>query len=249
MTSVSELKVLLAGTTMEEDDVDELLQEASALWLLSAPPAVLAGDLALCNTPLGAEEVRASAQPLTDGSFRITVVAHDRPGLLADAAGALTAERLSIVAASVMTWKGRALAIQSLTVTGRDLEEELWERLCVRLRGLGTREHPVVHFRPHGRAVVSWTTPAMGRLVLTVRAPDQIGLLWAICDWLAANGASIEAAHVGGASGIAEDQFVIVGEPDLAGLAERLTGPDADLAGRAGCAMGSLWRLVGRRSS
>src|SRR5207302_3307749 len=55
------------------------------LWLMSAAPAVLAGDLALCHPKLRRDEVRAVARSIAGSDrVRLTVVAADRPGLLAD---------------------------------------------------------------------------------------------------------------------------------------------------------------------
>ena len=77
---------------------------------MSESPAVIAGDLALCHPRLRRREVRAVARPI-DGSdaVRLTVVAHERPGLIADSAAVLAGHGLSVVEASAGTWSGLAL--------------------------------------------------------------------------------------------------------------------------------------------
>jgi len=229
VASVSEVKSLLVDTTMPQRVIDDLLDQASALWLMSVPAEVLAGDLVLCHPALGEHEVRAAAHPTDDGGIRLTVVAHDRPGLLADTAAVLAAEGLSISAASAMSWTGSGLALHALTVTDAALTSARWARLGARLQGLGTEAPPTVDFTPIGRATATSSPSGMGRCVVTVTAPDQVGLLCAICRWFAEHGASIEAAHVGATEGEVEDHFIVVGHPDVTGLAARLTGTPESL--------------------
>lgn len=94
----------------------------------------------------------------------------------------------------------------------------------------------------------------MGRCVVTVTAPDQVGLLWAICRWFADNGVSIEAARVGVEHGRANDHFIVVGDPDTRSLAAHLAGAPTTLpelaadvaAAGASLVAGVARRLVGR---
>jgi [protein-PII] uridylyltransferase len=233
MASVNEVRSLLAETTVPQELIDDSLLGASAVWLMSATAEMLAGDLVLCHPPLSPEEVRAVAHPLDDGGIRLTVAAHDRPGLLADTAAVLAAEDLSVSAASAMSWTEPGLALQALTVAPAELTEERWQRLGSRLQGLGRQEPPVFQFTPVGRAVVRSSSSAMGRCVVTVTAPDQVGLLWAICRWFADQGLSIEAAHIGAEGGQVQDHFIVVGQPDSNALAARLTERSQSLPGLA----------------
>ena len=119
MATVSEVRRLLRPTTLPAELADDLLDHAAALWLMSEDAVVLAADLALCHPLLAPQEVRAAAAPRVPGAgWRLTVVAHDRPGLLADTAAALGAAGLSITSASVATWSHRDLALHSLTISG-----------------------------------------------------------------------------------------------------------------------------------
>lgn len=252
MASVSKVKSLLVDTTLPQSVIDDSLQQASALWLMSAPASLLAADLVLCHPRVGATEVRAIAHRIDDAGVRLTVVAHDRPGLLADTAGLLAGEGLSVAAASAMSWTASGLALHALTIADCPLTEAGWRDLGSRLRQLSAAvERPVVSFTPIGRAVVQSSPATMGRSVVTVTAPDQVGLLWAICRWFADNGVSIEAASAGAVDGQVEDHFVVVGHPDVAALAARLSESHLSLVTAAGSAFswaaGSVRILTRRR--
>jgi glycine cleavage system regulatory protein len=221
--AAADLRPLLRRTALPGPLVDELLAGASPIWLMSGPAALLATDIALVHPPLVTGEVRAIAHPLRAPaqSVRVTVVAEDRWGLLADTAAAFTSEGSSVTDASAMTWTDRKLALHAVTVPAVGWDEERWDRFGRRLRGLAPLE-PVYWAR--GDATVSATGHGMGRCLLTVEAPDQIGLLWAICRWLADREIGIEAAHVGGSGGRAGGTFLVVGAPDVAALTEYLGG-------------------------
>jgi predicted amino acid-binding ACT domain protein len=205
-----ELLALLGGTTVPVALAEVLVSGAPALWLASNTPPVLAADLALCHPPLGAAEVRARGVPFVEGAaWRLTIVAHDRTGLVADTAGALAARGHSVVGASVATWRSPSLALLAVKVSGPLPEPAalaaLGEQLRSQERGAGVG----VPFRPSRTAKV-WVGRDEGQSIVEVRAPDQLGLLWAICGWFAARGLSIEAAAIGG-DGIADDVFVVSG--------------------------------------
>jgi pimeloyl-ACP methyl ester carboxylesterase len=226
----AELHQLLEATSLPDDVVKMLVSGAAPLWLISDPPEVLAADLVLCHPALGPDEVRAVARSTGDGgSFRLTVVAHDRPGLLADTAAVLAAEGLSVTGASATTWVEQGMALHALTVEApEDFLPESWDLLARRLRSVAA-SGPGFLFEPGGRAHVRSTPQTTGRSLLSVSAPDQIGLLWAICEWLARSDVTIEAARVTSTSGTAHDEFVVVGHFDPDALAARLTADDKPL--------------------
>lgn len=73
--------------------MSRLLKGVSPLWLLSAPPSVLAADLTLCHPRPKGTELRAVVQPVgTSGTHRLTVVAPDRAGFVADTVAILAAD-------------------------------------------------------------------------------------------------------------------------------------------------------------
>ena len=225
LTELQELTQSLEATSMPPDVVASLVGNAAPLWLMSEPPPTLAGDLALCYPPLRPGEIRAVARACgSPGLFRLTIVAHDRPGLLADTTAVLAAEQLSVVRASATTWTADGLAMHSLVVQAPPhFLVVSWEGLAERLRGVAANRSPGFLFEPDGRADVRSTPQALGRSVLSVAAHDQLGLLWAICAWLADHGVTIEAMHAQSVGDMARDQFVVRGPFDPDALRARLS--------------------------
>jgi predicted amino acid-binding ACT domain protein len=227
VSTVSKIVACLADTTIPADLVNSLLGEASTLWLASAPAPLLASDLALCYPSLQPREVRAVVCPVDDGGHRLTVVAHDRRGLLADTAAVLATEGLSIASASAATWASHDIALHAVVIApGQD--PPLWPDLGARLSALTADTAPTIRFEPHGQAVVTSSAEASHHRLITVTAPDQIGLLWATCGWLADRGVNIEWARVGGHDGIAEDLFMVVGDANVDELAAHLSAARAN---------------------
>lgn len=86
----AEVASVLRRTRVPQLTVRTLLRDAPPLWLMSESAPILAGDLALCHPKPRKGEVRAVARPIeSSGAVRLTVVAADRPGLLADSAAVL----------------------------------------------------------------------------------------------------------------------------------------------------------------
>jgi pimeloyl-ACP methyl ester carboxylesterase/glycine cleavage system regulatory protein len=241
--NTSQLRELLARTTVPRRVASRLLANVSPLWVLSESPAVLAADLALCHPKLAPNEVRAVARPLpTTNSYRLTVVAADRPGLLADTAATLAAEGVSIVAASVMTWPSEGLALHAVTVQSTtEFDSVRWATIGQRLREMASGTRPVFDFVPSGRARVTHTGEGDGKAIVRVTAPDQLGLLAAACRWFAEHGGSIEAADITTVDGEAKDVFLVDGDVNTASLARHLSAR----LGPTPCSMvRSLWRTV-----
>ncbi len=224
--SVDQLRSLLRETTVPEAVTRRLLKGVSPLWVLSAPPAVLAADLTLCHPKLQRDEVRAVARSIRSSNLhRLTVVARDRPGLLADTAAVLAIEGASVVSASAMTWPHEGLALHSLTVKASGgLDQQRWATIGARLRDVGAGERVEAPFAATGRADVSVTGEGDGRSVVRVTAPDRIGLLSAVCRWFAANEVSVEAASISTVDGVAKDVFLVEGVCDVDGLVDHLSG-------------------------
>ena len=222
--STTRLRVLLRETTLPTAVTRRLLAGASPLWVLSAPPTVLAGDLALCHPRLRKDEVRAVARSIrAPNMYRLTVVARDRGGLLADTAAILASVGASVVFASAMTWPADQTALHSLTVRCEaGLDQEQWALIGERLRSVATGERAPTPFKPSGRADVTVTGEGDGRSVVQVTAPDRIGLLSAVCRWFADNDVSVEAASISTVDGIAKDVFLVDGDCDVEALARRL---------------------------
>jgi len=222
-TTAEQLRRLLRHTTVPARSVKALVRGAAPLWLMSEPPAALAGDLALCHPPLAGGEVRAVARPSADAAVhRLTVVAADRPGLLADTAAAVAAEGLSVRSASAATWDD--LALHAMTIRARGSVD--WDALGERLRReVNGSERAAVRprFRPTGPARVQLTGVAPGRSIVKVTAPDGLGLLESVARWLSDHGVSIEAARITTRAGTAVDTFLVRGAIDAGELANALS--------------------------
>ena len=227
VATTAEVRGLLTGTSLPRDLVDTLLDGASPLWLLGQAPEQVAGDLALCHPPLRPGEVRAIAHPFEGGrGHKVSVVAPDRPGLMAGVAGALAAHGLTIVAAAASAWPEVGLAVQRVVaepaVAGTDV---VWDAVGADLTGALTGSTRLaVKFTPCPPVTVSSTDEGTGRAVVSVRAPDRVGLLWAIASWFEEHGCNIEVANIDAEAGTAIDTFVVRGSIDADALATHLAG-------------------------
>lgn len=232
-TPAREVLDLLAGTDVPGPVAEALVATASPLWLLTEAPDVLATDLALCHPPLEAGEVRAAGRPLVGSSLvRLTVVAADRPGLLADTTAVLARAGYSVSAASACSWPDRELALHALTFDpGERLQPGQWEALSAQLRRLGRRSRRAdPPFEPIGAATVTVNGTWPSDTVVELSAPDAVGLLWATCRWFAEHGVTIRSATVTTNYGIADDGFIVHGPVDADALAAHLSPlpPDVD---------------------
>ena len=225
MTTSAEIRSVLAQTTIPPEVADALVAQAPDLWLMSETSVeLLASDLALCHPSLGPREVRASAVPIDRlGTWRLSIVARDRPGLLADTTGVLAAAGVPVLGASALTLTARRLALHSLVVSAPRLTETGWRQLGGRVQAAANGRAPRVRFEPRGVAEVTCTGRPRGLHLLTVSAPDQTGLLSAICRAVAEQALSIDVAHAVSQDGRAEDLFVVDGQVDVDDLAARLS--------------------------
>lgn len=221
MATVAQLRKGLAATTVPVDVAAALLKGASPLWLSSDTAAQLAEDLALCHPPLNHAEVRARVVA-GDEAWRLTVVAHDRKWLLADTAAILATHKYSVRSASVATWGDLSLALHAITVAGPGPSDAQLDKIGAELRSANEGTRPSFRFVPTGKAYVQKTGDANGDPMISVVAPDQPGLLAAICRFFSKAGASIEAAWITGEEE-ANDVFVVKGHVDLGALERRLS--------------------------
>ncbi len=218
---------LHSATDFPADLAHELVTTASPLWLLTDQPEALATDIALCHPPLATGEVRAATR-LTAGSHRVrlTVVAADRPGLLADTAAVLAVEGYSVSWASACSWPALNLALHTLVFDpGEALNPNRWEELSVRLRTLGRKSRAKPAFQPIGPAQVTVNGTSASDTVVEVSAPDSVGLLWAICRWFADHDITIASAHACTNYGMADTAFIVHGSCDPNALAGYLSPP------------------------
>ena len=233
MATVAEVRTLLAATSVPNDRIDDLIEGSAGMWILNEPAEILAADLAHCHPPPGDDEVRVACRALDEGRWRVTVVGSDRPGLLARTAAVLARSRLSVRTAGVTTWPTWAIALQGLTVedpANRSWTTADWERLGEDIksawRGMGD---VAVDWKPEGPVRVMSSPVVTGGILVTVEAPDRIGLLWAIASWLFQRGLNVQAAFLDEQDQRAVDTFLVDGAADIDrdGLAAHLAAGEA----------------------
>ena len=222
VATTTTLRELLAETSLTAPAISRLMSGVAPLWLLSAPATVLAADLTLCHPRPQGNELRAAVQPVgAKGTHRVTVVAGDRAGLLADTIAILTGEGLSVASASVMTWPEMALALHAVTVhAAAPVPQRVWDTIGERLqaahRGEPVADSPAApKFAPADRTEAVVLGQAGDSSFVRVTTPDRPGLLLALCRWFADHGLSIEAADVSTTHGMARDVFLVSGEFDI----------------------------------
>lgn len=231
----AEIRRLLRGTRLPERTVRAMLRQAPPLWLMSDPAEVLAADVALCFPRLGPDEIRAAARPVEGtGAVRVSIVASDRRGLLADSAAVLASHGLSIARASAATWPRWRLALHSWVVeNGSGLDEAEWQRIGEDLRTMifsGTQT-PVVGAVQSARVEIQGS--GAGQSLIEVTAPDQIGLLSALCRCFADLDVDIESMHARTIRGAAHDTFLVVGDLEVTAVSECLNRQVTDTTSKS----------------
>jgi [protein-PII] uridylyltransferase len=177
----------------EEPQVEAYLERLPRAYLLAVTPEAAAGHYRLLAPPLVAAEVRTAAGPgERPGTYDLTVVAADRPGLLARIAGSLALAGLNILSAQAFTTED-GVAIDLFTVEPAyrgDVDEERWRNVRHTLRraldGRTSLDHRVRQKRRHyppPPAEVATEVRVLNDAsdfftVVEVEAPDRIGLLF-----------------------------------------------------------------------
>ena len=130
------IRAALAGT-VPADGVDEYIARLPPAYLLAVPAEVAAAHHALLAPPPGSAEVRTVAEPgERSGTWRVTVIAADRPGLLARIAGSLALSGLRILRAQAFTTTdGTAVDLFDVSPAFEgDVDEERWRAFRHTLR-------------------------------------------------------------------------------------------------------------------
>jgi len=182
--------VLLAGE--HPDAVAAYLDRLPRPYVLAASPQVVAGHLRLLEPPPGTGEVRTDVREgERPGVYDLAVAAADRPGLLADIAGALALQGLTILSAKAFT-TADGIALDLFAVQGvfePEVTEERWRRFRGDLRraleGRISLERRVAEKRRHYPAppMVDPEVRVDDRVsdfstVVEVSAGDRLGLLF-----------------------------------------------------------------------
>jgi [protein-PII] uridylyltransferase len=191
--AVEAIRVELAGE--DPAAVERFILRMPRGYVLTVPPARVAREFALTGSAPGANEVRThSVLGSRPGTYDLTVVAADRPGLLSLIAGALTLANLSILTAQVFTTADGA-AVDLFEVEGAfevEVGEERWRAFRAALRkalegrlsldrGVDDkrRHYPASRSRVPVRVTVD-NDASDFFTVIEVGAPDRIGLLFDI---------------------------------------------------------------------
>ncbi|RYU12329.1 [protein-PII] uridylyltransferase [Nocardioides iriomotensis] len=163
--------------------------------------------------------VHVVVEPSEHGST-VTVVSGDRLGLIADAAGALAVQRLTVRAARAWTQGDFAVSVWEVAEDGLD-------PAVVRQRFdavLGGRLDPRERIRRADPDALEPTVlvrhgASSDATVIEVRVDDRPGVVWSVCRALADCDVSVRSAHVATLGPQAVDVFYVV-EPGAAALTD-----------------------------
>jgi [protein-PII] uridylyltransferase len=192
-------------------EVERYLDRLPRAYLTSVPPATAAAHFRLVGPPLAAAEVRTLVVPEErPGTHQVTVVAADRPGLLAMIAGSLALQGLAILSARAFTTEdGTAADLFEVTPAFHgEVDEDRWRgfRRTLRraLEGRVTLEHRVRekrrHYPPPSTEIASrvrmLNDASAFSTVIEVETADRIGLLFDLARALERLGLDVHLATV-----------------------------------------------------
>jgi [protein-PII] uridylyltransferase len=179
----------------DQGEIDGFLSRMPRTYVVTLPVERIAEHIPLAREPIGPLEVRTLSGPGTrPGTYSLTVVASDRPGLLSLIAGALSLAGLSILTAQAFTTQDSA-ALDVFEVEGLfepEVGPERWRdfrsTLRTALEGRGSIDSRVADKRAHYArprsdvavrvAVDNDASDAF--TVIEIAAADRIGLLFDI---------------------------------------------------------------------
>jgi [protein-PII] uridylyltransferase len=194
--------------------VHDLARRAAAALDQGTPPPVVADDVSIPReTRKGAAHVAVEQVP--EGS-RVTVIARDRIGLLADIAAVFALQRVPVRAA-------RAWSQEQYAVSIWEVAEEHLDAAVLRQRYdavVDGRLDPAGRLRPPDAETLAPTVvvrpeASAHATVLEVRAADRPGVVYLVCAALAGLGIAVRSAHVDTLGPQAVDVFYV--QEDSAG--------------------------------
>ena len=162
-------------------------------------------------------DVRLEASP---HGTTLTVVSGDRIGLIADVAGALALQRLSVRAARA--WTQEQFGVSVWDVDNTDLDEGIVRQRFDAV--FGGRVDPAEKVRPQERSTLEPSVlvrheASEAATVLEVRVDDRPGVVYVVCRALAGLGVSVRSAHVATLGPQAVDVFYVA-EPFAGALTD-----------------------------
>jgi [protein-PII] uridylyltransferase len=205
-------------------EIDRFLLRLPRTYLLNIPVERIARHVPMLAVPVGRLDVRTLAEDgERPGTYSLTVVAADRPGLLSSIAGALSLAGLSILTAQVFTTQDD-VAVDVFEVEGAfepEITEERWREFRSALRkvleGRLSLEHRVDRKRAHypqPRRDLPVEVTVHNEVsdfftVVEVGCPDRIGLLFDITATLAELHLDVHLAKVATYGGRVVDAFYV----------------------------------------
>ena len=194
-----------------------------------APPAITTEPIPVPDD-LKPDAVSITVEPVIDGS-RITTIALDRVGLLADFAAMLALQRLPVRAARI--WGQGEYGVSVWEVAAEAVDPAI---LRTKFDGIvAGRFDPAVRFAP-GRSDLAPTVAVRAEAseqatVLEVRAADRPGVVYLVCRTLADLDVAVRSAHVDTLGPQAVDVFYL--QEASAGALSETRAADAAHAVRA----------------
>jgi [protein-PII] uridylyltransferase len=207
----SALREALASAGVPPDDALAFVEAMPPGYVLWAAPGDAADHLALVIPTPGPAEVRTSVRPGdAPGTYRLSLGAVDRLGLLAAVAGSMTLSGLSILSAQAFTTEG-GLALDVFEVRGAfedDVGADRWERfgslIGEALQGRLDLRERVYSLRAHYRPTAGGTPVTVHidqeasdfYTVVEVSSPDRLGLLFDLASTLSEEDLDVHVAKV-----------------------------------------------------
>ncbi|WP_193612289.1 [protein-PII] uridylyltransferase [Nocardioides lijunqiniae] len=190
----------------------------AALDTGAALPPISSDDVPVPDGLRG-DAVFISVEPVPDGS-RVTVIAVDRVGLLADFAAMFALQRTPVRAARV--WSQGEYGVSVWEVAGEDLEPAILRQKFDAI--VDGRVDPSARLRPGGSGPLAPTVVVRPEAsehatVLEVRTADRPGVVYLVCAALARLDVEVRSAHVDTLGPQAVDVFYVV-EPSAGALSE-----------------------------
>ncbi|WP_370248760.1 [protein-PII] uridylyltransferase [Nocardioides sp.] len=186
-----------AWTSWRAGLITDLARRARAALDTGVAPPALRTDEVPVPADLGPDEVRFDVERVGDGS-RVTVVAHDRVGLLADLAATFALQRLPIRAARV--WGQDQFGITVWELASDEVDPALLRTKYATLRSgridAGTRFAKVAAAGDLAPTVAVRPEASEHATVLEVRAADRPGVMYLVCAALASLEVSVRSAHI-----------------------------------------------------
>ena len=183
-----------------------------------ALPAIATDELSVPDD-LNPASVSISVEPVTDGS-RITAIALDRVGLLADFAAMLALQRVPVRAARV--WAQGEYGVTVWEVAAESVDPTILRAKYDAIAG--GRADPLTRFDPPtadtlAPIVVVRPEASDQATVLEVRAADRPGVVYLVCHALACLDVAVRSAHLDTLGPQAVDVFYLQ-EPSAGALSE-----------------------------